>query len=142
MINATSTTKIGTLSAMKFIARCLERGWSISLPLGNYGKYDCVLDRGNGLERVQIKTGRMKNGVVEFFAFSVRRHSEDATSPAKYIVEGYRGDVEAFGVFCLALNKSYLVPIKDVPKAQCSLRTEETKNKQKKNIRWAKDYEI
>ena len=60
-----------------------------------------------------------------------------------HIMKGYRGEADYFGVYSPEMNKTYLVPVGDVP--MCSkaiLRLYPTKNNQAKGVRWAKDYEI
>jgi hypothetical protein len=54
----------------------------------------------------------------------------------------YRGDIDAFGVYCPGTREVYLVPIADVPDRAAYLRVEPTRNGQQKGVRWAKDYVI
>ena len=137
-----STKKIGNISAMHFMTQCIEYGWTVSVPLGDDGRYDCVLDRGNGLERVQVKTARYEDNVMTVHVVSkhalMRQRQQGINVTRRYI-----GQVDYIGVYCEALDKCYLVPMKDIgEKYEISLRIKETKNNQKKNIRYAKQYEI
>ena len=132
MTKETNTKKVGHLSVMKFVTRCLERGWSISLPLGDCDRYDCVLDRNGKLDRVQVKTGQLVNGSIMFLTSTMYKGKR----------RSYKGDVEVFGVFCPSVGKSYLIPIEEVPACEASLRVGKPKNNQEKDIRYAKNYEI
>jgi len=56
---------------------------------------------------------------------------------------GYFGDAEYFGVYCMELNKVYLVPVDIATYAsEVSLRFDPPKNNQSKKIIWARDYEV
>lgn len=87
------------------------------------------------MQQIQIKTGRIRNGIIVFPTCSSYYHRG-----GKH--KNYRGQIDFFGVYCPDNDKVYLISIGDVGKISASLRIEETKNKQVKNVRWAKDYEI
>ena len=53
--------------------------------------------------------------------------------------QGYFGQVEYFAVYIGDIQKVYLIP---TVHATGTLRLKETKNKQEKLVRWAKDYEL
>lgn len=55
--------KIGDKSYMQFITACVMLDWTVLEPIGDCDRYDCVIDRGNGFERIQVKTGRYKAGL-------------------------------------------------------------------------------
>jgi hypothetical protein len=54
----------------------------------------------------------------------------------------YKGQCEYFAVYVEHLNKVYLLSIDDVGTSLATLRLVPSKNKQEKNVRWAKDYEL
>jgi hypothetical protein len=133
--------RVGDVSQAYFLAKCLEVGWAVSVPIGDCSRYDCVLDRGNGLERVQIKTGRLKNGAIVFSACSSTYHVP-SDCKTKHAHNPYYGQIESFGVYCPDTKMCYIVPVDDVGIRMGALRIYEAKNKQLKGIRWAKDFEI
>jgi len=45
-------------------------------------------------------------------------------------------------VYCEELDKVYLILVDDVGTTRANLRLVPAKNKQEKNVRWAKDYEL
>src|SRR5579864_7928291 len=54
----------------------------------------------------------------------------------------YRGQIEYFAVYCRDTGKVYLVPVDHVGTTNARLRLVETENRQSKNVRWARDYEL
>jgi hypothetical protein len=55
---------------------------------------------------------------------------------------GYVGQVDLFLVYCPETEKTYMVPAADVPGAQMHLRVRPPRNRQRKCVRWAEDYEL
>ena len=104
------------------------------MPFGDNQRYDFVIDRGNGFERIQVKTGRLRNGSIQFNACSSQAHRGKGR-------KAYQGDIEFFAVFCPDTYTSYLVPVGTL-KRLGTLRVERAKNNQTKNLILAKDYEI
>lgn len=49
--------RTGSINELRVIARLMEYG-EVSIPYGNNARYDCILDRGNELLKIQIKTAR------------------------------------------------------------------------------------
>ena len=54
------------------LAQLIDRGYRVLLPFGVNQRYDLVVDNDGELLKAQIKTGRLRNGVIEFKAQSVR----------------------------------------------------------------------
>jgi hypothetical protein len=134
--------KIGDKSFYNFIAKCISKDWIVLIPAGDCDRYDCVIDKGNSFERVQVKTGRYKNGSIVFAVCSTHYHTKLGQVTHNYR-QTYIGQIEFFGVFCPELNRSYLVPINCTGNISCSLRVDEFEKSQgNKPIKWAKDYEI
>lgn len=130
------TKSIGELSEM-FVALQLARaGYFVAKPFGENTRYDLVIDDGKVLSRVQVKTGRLRKGAVEWNCCSTHGHrGGPSTKP-------YTGQIEFFGVYCPQLQSAYLVPISQTSRRGCSLRVLPTKNRQTRRIRWASDYLI
>lgn len=133
--------KQGDVSQAYFLARCLEIGWTVSVPVGDCDRYDCIIDRGSGLERVQIKTGKMNDGAIVFSTCSSSYHVPEGCR-TKHLKHSYRGQIEHFGVYCPQTGKCYLIGVDSVGEKEARLRVEATKNAQSQNIRWAKDWVI
>ncbi len=63
--------EIGNLSEGKILAAFVAAGYLVSVPFGSGHKYALVTDDGTQLYRVQCKTGRVRNGVLRFNAYSM-----------------------------------------------------------------------
>jgi hypothetical protein len=114
------------------------QGKTVLLPLGDFQRYDLVIDDGERFLRVQCKMGKLTNGAVHFHPCSIDSRSK----PGRCVRKGYVGQVDLFGVSCPEVNKCYLVPVEIAPATCCSLRIAPVKNGQQRGIRWAADYEI
>lgn len=124
-----TTKRRGSASEAIAMAVFLARGWAVSVPWGDNERYDLVIDRGNGLERVQVKTGRLRGGSIRFNGYSNDHYAGR---------HGYVGDIDLFAV--VAGGNVYLCPISDFLGLQHCLRVEPPKNGQVKKIKYAKEY--
>ena len=116
-----------------------EIGYAVSVPFGENTRYDLVIDNGVQLARVQCKTGRLRAGSVLFSTASTYLHHTSAAVSRR----AYHGEIDYFGVYCVATGGVYLVPIEDVPtRTAAMLRVEPARNGQQKRIRRAADYQI
>ncbi len=57
----------GNVSEAYVVARLLELGFVVLVPIGNMERYDLVLHEKGKFIRVQVKTGRLRNGVCKIF---------------------------------------------------------------------------
>jgi hypothetical protein len=89
-----------------------------------------------GVVRVQVKTGRLRRGSIEFSTQSVRSNT------AKTYCREYVGEVDAFAVYCPQNDGVYLVPIREAPRRCMHLRVEPTLNAQGRRVHWASKYEL
>lgn len=128
-----NTSAQGTATEAVVLAALVKRGERVLIPFGDGSRYDLVIDRSGEFIRVQCKTARYIKGCVVFKAYSSKR---DRTPM------NYYDDADVFGVWCPSLDKSYLVPVREVPDNTPYLRIDTPKNGQVKRIIWAKDYEI
>ncbi|HEU5380614.1 MAG TPA: group I intron-associated PD-(D/E)XK endonuclease [Ktedonobacteraceae bacterium] len=134
---------IGELSQAHIIAQLLEAGYRVLLPYGDNLRYDLVIEDADGrFWRVQCKTGWLENNgaLIEFSTASTYYHTK--AGRIGYGRKHYQGAVDYFAVYCPDIKKVYLVPIDHLPLTNAMLRLVPTANGQKKNIRWAKDYEV
>lgn len=93
------------------------------------------MDRDGKLSRVQVKTGRLRNGAIVFNTYSTHAHRGGAAKP-------YTNQIEFFGVYCPELRSVYLIPIEDTARLNGSFRVKETKNRLRSHVRWAQPYLI
>jgi len=130
-----NTKRIGNISEAKALAKFLEKGWVVLQPFGDAEPYDLVIDRGQGFERVQVKTGRYHKGCCIFNAHSISGRTNNQTE-TKYI-----GLADLFAVYYPPLDVIYLLDVNDIGHLSIPmLRLEPTKNNQQYRTRYAKDY--
>jgi hypothetical protein len=130
---------VGDKTTLAVMTVLYEVGYELYTPFGENTRADLIAVRHDRVLRVQIKTGRLRNGVVQFACCSTYGHH-----PAPALVRrSYQGEVDAFAVYCRGTERVYLIPIEDIPNTTgVWLRVEPTKNNQREGVRWAADYEI
>ena len=130
---------IGDRSTLAIMMRLAESGREVFLPFGENTRIDLVISDGAKLARVQCKTGRLRQGAIVFKVCSSYAHH---SNPAA-VTRAYLGEVDYFAVYCAETSGVYLIPIDDLPlQRQGSLRVDAPRNSQRRNIRFAIDYEI
>ncbi len=134
-----NTKALGDVTVGCVMASLLKLDYVVLLPFGDNQRYDLVIDQNGKFSRVQCKTGKLteNKGII---IFNTASYSNGMASYKTF--KDYRGQADLFGVFCPQNNKTYLIPVSDVPSGKGYLRVEEPKNKIQKGIRWAKKYEI
>ena len=126
------TREKGNLSEARILAAFVSAGYLVAVPFGSGHKYDFVVDDSTHLFRVQCKTGRVKNGVLIFNAYSQSGNGS--------VKMNYRGLADLFAVLNPDDDKVYLIPVNDVGVTMVSLRLAPTLNKQTHGVRWAEFY--
>jgi len=131
------TTGRGDITELEVAVALMRSGRRVLRPISAGLRYDLVIDEGDGtFARVQCKTGRLRSGVISF-----RLAMCDARRPSGV---PYHGEIEAFGVHCPELGRSYLVPMADLGPLRnlACLRLAPARNGQRRRIRSAAEYEI
>lgn len=137
--NVEHSKDIGDRTTLAVMLALRAAGLAVLLPFGENTRYDLVVDDGNHLARVQCKTGRLRGGAVRFAVCSCYGHHLQPGESRR----DYQGQVDLFGVHCPDTAAVYLVPIEDLQvRVQAALRVDPTRNKQRRGIRFAADYEI
>ncbi len=77
-----NTSHIGEISRTQIIAALTLQGKSVLAPLGDFQRYDLVIDEEGKFLRVQCKTGQLKNGVVRARPIITSTVSRDAQRSA------------------------------------------------------------
>jgi len=108
--------KISTSCELKIAAELLEKGYEVSKPISDDCRYDLVLDKGERLEKVQVKKSRWKNGSIEFNTASVHFNTEGSER------RDYEGDIDCFMVYSPETGQVYRVNIEDAPSTEMRLR--------------------
>jgi hypothetical protein len=134
------TNRTGDISVSMLIARLLRVGYEVFLPFGSHQRYDLLIEKNGIYSRVQVKSGRIKKGTVEFNGYSISyKVSLDKRGSRRYTKE----EIDYFAIYCAANDKAYLVPIEDVTGKVGTLRIEPMPHTNGiRRIRWAVMYEI
>jgi hypothetical protein len=100
--------------------------------------YDLVWDRGEERLRIQVKKGRVRDGVIYFTVNPRPRNAKGIK------VKSYVGKIDAFMVFVPEISKFYIVPIADAPHGatHMQLRLAPRRNRGGNKSTWATDYEM
>jgi hypothetical protein len=124
---------------MAIMTALLAAGYDLYLPFGENTRCDLVIDREEGLLKVQCKTGRLRDGAIRFPVCSTYVHHRNPRTPRR----SYHGEVDAFAVFCPETNGVYLIPIDDLPvKSSAYLRVTPARNNQDSKVRPAARYAV
>lgn len=117
------------------MAELKERNIPVSRPFGDNERYDILVEAPDGyLLRIQVKTGRYINGVINFRGVS--RHTNCSGS----VYETYDGDVDYFIVYNHRFDSLYLVSATEVNTSK-DLRVGDSKIEHPA-INWARDFEF
>lgn len=127
-------------SVMAVLSVLVQAGYPVLLPFGENTRFDLALEEVDGVARVQVKTGRLRDGAIRFNACSSHAHHPN---PKGAVRRAYLGQVEYFGVFCPETAGVYLVPIEAAQlRRQGALRVVAPRNGQRAGIRFAAEYLI
>jgi PD-(D/E)XK endonuclease len=129
------TKSIGDRSEAIVLAELVKRGYLVSIPFGENQRYDLIIDDGTRLSRVQVKTGRLRGGVIVYNCSSSHAHRGGAARP-------YFREIEYLAVYCPDTEKVYMLPEQELTATSAHLRLSPTRNNMVKTIRWASEFEL
>lgn len=123
----------GDIGEAAFIFESTRKGYFVAKMPQNC-PYDCVLDRGNGPERIQVKYRTVsEKGII-----SIHKVNKSKSSQRAYTTDA----VDYFAVYVPNFEKIYLIPAYEVLKNNVStFRLNPTRNNQNKNVKYIIDYE-
>ena len=130
-----NTKAVGDMSQGAVIAALLKAGQVVLLPFGDNQRYDLVVEQNGEFKRVQVKTGRLKDGSIRFQTCSTYAHRGRGK-------KDYRGQADLFGIYCPENEKTYLVPVDVVGTTNGRMRIDPPKNGQVAGTRQAVDFEL
>ena len=130
---------IGDRSTLAIMLALRQSGYGLYVPFGENTRCDLITELGGALRRVQCKSGRYRNGSVNFATCSTYGHHPNP----KVLRRDYLGEIDDFAVYCHDLGAVYLIPIDDVSARNlASLRIDPPRNNQHQRVRLAAPYEI
>lgn len=129
-------TKVkGRITEQRCLLKCLELGYQVSRPMFDDARYDFILDTGEKLIKIQIKTSAWNKDKT---AFSFNGYSQHSTGNGNKRMKYTCKEIDYFmteknGVF-------YLYPAEEEGFVSKILRLSSKQNQP--NIFWAKNYEF
>jgi hypothetical protein len=133
-----NTNSVGNVTDGLVMAALLRAGYRVFLPFGACDEIDLVVERDGTLRKVQCKTGRLRQGAIQFNLYTVASDLERK----RPVSRSYGRATDFYGVYCPDNGKVYLVPSEDMPTKWGTLRVLPTANGQQKRVRWADAYEL
>jgi Holliday junction resolvase-like predicted endonuclease len=110
-----------------------QRGFNVLVPWGEDNRYDLVTEKKGVFKRIQVKYVTPKNGVLEVAIRSSNNYNIIHYSPE---------DIDIIAAYSPIDNKVYFIPLKTIKnKSICKLRINPAKNKQKKHVIMASQFE-
>lgn len=125
---------VGSASEARIVSELIKAGWKVCVAWNQNIRYDLVGDYKGKLYRIQCKTAWRVGGNITFNVNS---------SNSRIKGKSYAKEADLFGVYSPDTDKVYLVPVpKNKNVSTRSLRLTKPKNNVKKNIHWARDFEL
>lgn len=129
-----NTQIIGCLTEQKCFVKCLEEGYSISKPLFDNARYDFILDTGDKLLRIQVKSSTWNE---DHSAFTFNGYSQHSTGNGNKRMKYTNKEIDYF--MTEKDGRFYLYPADENGFITKCLRIfSDAKNQTQ--INWAKDY--
>ena len=128
------TRTAGDVAGAAVLHALTAAGLLVLTPFGRFGPYDLVAETAPGsFVRVQVKSGRVRKGCVEFNCRSTD-HGRGAAS--------YTGRADVFAVHVHATVEQFVVPVHEAMASKMYLRCAPPANNQRHGIRFADDYRL
>jgi len=125
----------GDATEARVIAELKERGIPVAIPFSDNQRYDIIVETPVAdLLRIQIKTGRLQSGKIDFHGKSQHTNSTGNT------YQKYDGDVDYFLVYTPALDSLHAIGEHEFD-TRIQLRVDEPEQTDS-SINWADEYEF
>ena len=97
----------GDYAELKFMVLMTELGNAVSKPISNNYRYDFIVDYGNELSRVQVKSTRKLSpeGCYKINVSSVLRNGR---------IKYSKSQIDEFYVYIIDINEWYRIPIEEI----------------------------
>lgn len=138
-INKNSLSKrIGNLGEIKVISKFVEYDIPVYIPFGDCEKADLIAEFNGKLQKIQVKTSvEAKNGAMNFHLVSSTVHRKNGI---KHIYN--KNEIDYFACYNIERDKVFLIPVENAPSTQITIRYEQPKNNQTKNIMMESEFLI
>ena len=129
------TKQKGLLSEQVVICELLRRDYTVLTTIGDNARYDLVLDYKGTLLKVQVKTGRLRNGAIVFQTRSTQSNRRKRYSSY------YSGQINLFMLYCPETEQVYFCPI-ELAGSEGRLRVDEAQSCNQFGRKWAHDFTL
>jgi hypothetical protein len=130
--------RLGAIAEAAIAWRATQLGVPVLAPVFEDQRYDLVFDLAGRFVRVQCKSARVFNNMVDVKARTCRRIA------GGYMRTTYSAEeVDVVAAYAADLDRCYLIPLDRFPASGCLLlRLAPAKNNQLKRLNFAADYEF
>jgi len=126
----------GDLAEAKVYTHLIEMGYVVSEPHTENCVYDFIIDDGNELQKVQVKSAKMRDD--EYIQADLTRTNPKTNGVKRQHYT--QNDIDVFLIYCPQNEKVYQVPFDEAPKTKLTLRLKAKQDQP--SIRWAEEYEV
>lgn len=117
-------SQVGLITEYKCQLYLIENGFNVLLPIGNYQKYDLVIEKDGKFTRIQVKHAAPQNGGESFIVrtkYDVRNveksqrieHQKYTKEDTDYFMTEYDGQYYIFPVFDTQETKFWLKEVRN-----------------------------
>lgn len=135
-MNTNNSQTQGAITEQRCFLKCLEHGFGVSKPLFDNARYDFILDTGEKLLKIQIKTSRWVDEEHSTFIFNC--YSQHSTGNGNKRLKYTNKEIDYF--MTEQEGNFYLFPAPEEGMTEKRLRVLPTKTGQTKGISFAADY--
>jgi PD-(D/E)XK endonuclease len=127
-----STVVRGNAAEAAVLQAAAAAGFHVLVPFGEGLPFDLgVVTCGGEILRIQVKSGRVRRGCVEF---------NSASTDHGHGQRHYRGRADLIAVHVADLCQVFVLPVDDCPTSRGFLRLQPARNNQQRGVRRADDY--
>lgn len=111
-------SQIGFTTELKCQIFLIEQGWNVLLPIGNYQKYDIVIEKNNKFYRIQVKHATEQDtGFLVRTRYEVRDNGKTKKQAYQegdcdYFMTEFKGKFYIFPIFGTTETKFWTVPVR------------------------------
>lgn len=133
-----NTKDKGDLAEVMVLADLMKQGFKLSVPVGDNSRYDLIVDRGDKLERVQVKYIESDHEVVRINGRSNVFKAGRTFTETKYSTS----DIDWLAAYDKSTDRCYYVSALELGEGmtQVALRLKPSRNNQVKRTRDANQY--
>lgn len=131
-----NTVSIGDIGEAMAIADFTKAGFVVSAPLSNNARYDLIIDNGEKIYRVQVKTTESVKDEKMIFATKTTNYSKGNWKSTRYSIN----EVDIFYLYCLENDwRGLYIPENEIL-TQLNIRFTPPKSGQKVGIKMQEDF--